>query len=101
MEKFTYLTSLDHAKWFILDVTMGIEIGKDILDSCPGKRYEIRRWIERNCKGHAWMWNKVETPFVGQQDWAKMIVPNGSGVFFFEEEEDRVLFSLTWTHEET
>lgn len=97
MGEFIYLTSLDHAKWFIPDVAVGIEIGKDILDSHPGKQYEIRQWIEHNCKCRVWMWNKVESPAHGQQDWGDMIAPRGNGVFFFEDDEDRTLFHLTWT----
>ena len=96
MGEFIYLTSLDHAKWFIPDVTTGIEIGKEVLESRRGKQFEIRRWIEHNCKGRVWMWNKVDAPALGQQDWGDMIAPQGNGVFFFEDEEDRILFYLTW-----
>jgi len=96
MGEFIYLTSLDHARWFIPDVSVGLEISKEILDSHHSKRWEIRQWIEYNCKGRVWMWNKVETPDNGQQDWGDMVMPHGNGVFFFEDEEDRILFHLTW-----
>ena len=91
-----YLTSYDHAKWYLDPDCIGVELKRDVLDGPLGKQYTIRQWIESNCQGRVWMWNRVQTPQSGQHDWGDMIMPQGDGVFFFERDEDRILFTLTW-----
>lgn len=96
MEKFCYLTSEDHARWYVDNPTSGLELPGGWLDIEPGLRTTIREWIEQNCRHRVYAWNKTKTPMVGEANWAKMVMPQGDMVFHFEDEEDRVLFKLTW-----
>jgi hypothetical protein len=96
MEKFRYLTSEDHAKWYVNDPSSGIEIQSGRLDTEPRCRVEMRKWIELNCNHRVYAWNKTKTPMVGEANWGKMVMPQGDMVFHFEDEEDRILFKLTW-----
>ena len=96
MEKFRYLTSADHAKWYVGNLEQGIEIPNNTLDIRPGLRTEMRTWIEEQCQGSVWAWNKTQTPLTGQSNWGKMVAPQGDMVMFFEHADDQVLFQLTW-----
>lgn len=97
MEKFRYLTSEDHAKWYVQNPSAGIEIRSTNLDSVPSLRIEMRKWIENNCRGTVYAWNTTRTPVRGEANWASMIVPQGNMVIHFDDEQDRLLFTLTWT----
>ena len=98
MGEFTYCTSLDHAKWFIQDLEIqGVEINPEMLDEYPGKRFQIKKWIESNCNGNVWMWNGCDKPNRLSTNWGHLVVPQGGGTFFFELQNDQVLFLMTWT----
>ena len=97
MERFRYLSSADHAAWYVPHDHKGkVYLSIDNLAQHPGKRYEIKEWVETNCKGSVLAWNNTSTPVKGQAGWEKMIVPSGDISMFFELEEDRMLFQLTW-----
>jgi hypothetical protein len=96
MGEFIYFTSLDHAKWFIDPESPCLEFTTKELDEHDGKRFDIKNWIESNCAGKVWMWNGVSSPSAGSMNWSNKIVPQGCGKFYFENDEDRILFSLTW-----
>ena len=97
MEKFRYLNSADHAKWYVPVNTTGVDLPSEILDQRPDLRIEIREWVERHCHGTVWAWNKTRTPTSGQSGWGELIAPQGDMVVFFERIDDRTLFQLTWT----
>lgn len=96
MEKFMYLTSEDHAKWYVADPSSGIDVSTELLDSDNGVRYTLREWIGANCRGRVYAWNKTVTPQPGTANWGPMIAPQGGVVMHFENHEDSVLFRLTW-----
>lgn len=96
MDKFRYLTSEDHARWYVKDPSAGLEIPSGWLDLTSGLRVEIREWVENNCQGPVYVWNKTRTPVKGEPNWANMVMPQGDIVVSFTNEHDRVLFSLTW-----
>jgi hypothetical protein len=96
MGEFIYYSSFDHARWFVDPKLEGIDLTAEVLDEYPGKRFEIKNWIESNCEGKVWMWNGVETPVTGEQFWGRKIIPQGGGTFFFEQENDCILFMMTW-----
>ena len=61
MGEFTYCTSLDHAKWFIQDPeTQGVKINPEMLDEYPGKRFQIKKWIENVIKSSL-NWEQLTT----------------------------------------
>lgn len=97
MEKFQYLTSEDHAKWYVINPWAGVKISAENLECEPGRRVEMRRWIEKNCRGTVYAWNETRTPARGEANWGSMVMPQGNMVIHFEDEKDKVLFSLTWT----
>lgn len=97
MEKFRYLTSEDHASWYVANPSAGVEVGREKLDGIPGKRVEIREWVENNCQGRVYAWNRTRTPMTGEPNWGKIVMPQGDMVMHFENEEDSMLFRLTWT----
>lgn len=97
MEKFRYLTSEDHAKWYVTNPHGGIEMLSSVFDEDPGMRVRMRQWIEDNCIGRVYAWNKTMTPAVGATNWGEIVMPQGGVVMHFEDERDRVLFKLTWT----
>lgn len=96
MEKFRYLSSADHASWYVANLEDGIEVSSNMIGDRPSNRVEIREWIEQKCQGTVYAWNKVSTPAKGEVNWGKMIAPQGDMAMFFENVEDRVLFQLTW-----
>lgn len=97
MGKFNYLTSEDHARWYVVNPRKGVEVKSSILDSGIGLRVQIREWVEDHCNHTVYAWNKTATPLVGEPNWAKMVMPQGDMVMHFEDEQDRLLFVLTWT----
>lgn len=98
MGKFEYYSSLDHLKWSVPEAELdsGSFVSRDQLDEHG--RYRVRQWIEENCHSRVVMWNGVETPAYGQNGWGDMVAPQGDGRFYFELEQDRVLFKLTWCY---
>jgi hypothetical protein len=98
MEKFEYLTSLDHAHWFVAADEPGVILNKECIKTAG--RLTMKNWINKHCRGKVFGWNKCSSPEKGELDWHKKVMPQGDMIFFFEYTEDRVLFSLTWANDE-
>jgi hypothetical protein len=98
MEKFRYLSSADHAAWYVpLEHQGEVYLESTILNEFMNKRYQIREWIETNCQGWVLAWNNTSTPHNGQDKWGTLLAPQGHISLFFELETDRILFQLTWS----
>ena len=70
-------------------------IPREELNSQTDRRYEIRRWINDNCRHMVYGWNHCSYVESGESNYARKLNPYGDITLYFTDYEDFLAFQLS------